>query len=275
MYLEPIFTSEDIMRQMPNEGKMYLTVDKNFKDVMRFLMKAPGVLKCTGVPGMLEKLVDSNNLLEQINKGLNTYLEKKRLYFPRFFFLSNDELLEILAETKDPTRVQPHLKKCFEGIAKIEFDGRLDIHAMFSSEGERVDLIDYISTSAAKGAVEEWLLELQQMMVASVRDVAEKAKNAYPNFEREEWVKNWPGQVVLNVSQVFWTSEVHEAIRGGPTEVAAYKATCDQQIASIVKLVRGKLTTQQRITLGALITIDVHARDIVEELVVNKGGCRG
>lgn len=164
LYLEPIFSSPDIIKHLATEAKLFKDVDTNWRTMMNKINATPKVLEFTKNKKLLDLLKECHSKLEEVQKGLNAYLEEKRNNFPRFYFLSNDELLEILSETKDPLRVQPHLKKCFEGIQKLKFDEEKKIMGMFSSEGEYVPFLTPIDTNEHLGKVDEWLLITERFM---------------------------------------------------------------------------------------------------------------
>lgn len=172
--------------------------------------------------------------------------------------MSNDELLEILSETKDPLRVEPHLKKCFEGISKLSFTLDKQINAMQSSENEVVPFFRNIIPSEASGLVEKWLQQVEEIMRLSLRAEASKAIDAYHKLTRKEWVVSFPGQILLACSNIFWTSEVTEAIINGT--VNKYLDLSNQRLEEVVIMVRGQLSKMARITLEALIVIDVHGK---------------
>ena len=117
--------------------------------------------------------------------------------------MSNSELLEILSETKDPTRVQPHLKKCFEGsIAKLDFDEELEVVKMKSQTDETIPLVKKISTVKARGQVDKWLAELEIQMKLSLKQQIEDAMKTYDDMTITESVNRYLNFVFLKKSKI-------------------------------------------------------------------------
>ena len=148
--------------------------------------------------GLKEKFQEANKNLEIVQKGLADYLEKKRSVFARFYFLSNDELLEILSQTKEVRNVRPHLRKVFEAMADLEFADDDTIWAMFSGEGEKVNFVKKIDPKDRN--VEYWMGDVEKMMTLSVRQVLYHSVLEYKEKLRNDWIINHPGQCVLNGS---------------------------------------------------------------------------
>ena len=101
-----------------------------FRGLMSAINARPYCVPACTRRGLGYELEDWNNKLELIWRALEDYLDRKRRVFPRLFFLSNYELLEILSRLKTPSAIQPFLRKCFEGIHSLEFDKYEDIISM-------------------------------------------------------------------------------------------------------------------------------------------------
>ena len=288
-YLENIFVgSEDIRKQLPQESKMFDAVNVAFIKNMAEMTEIENVVKaCTGSDpkagtpvsnARLDKFTDMEAKLEKIQKSLEDYLEKKRQQFPRFYFISSDDLLEILGQAKDPMNVQPHFKGMFEGIKKLEMhapgeDGRraYGATAMHSPDGETIPFNDEVTTD---GRPEEWLNSVETAMYAATKKSLYATLEHSKGMKKEKWVKEYPGQCIISAGCVVWTTECEKALSDPDAAKKAIRTLKKKWVSYLSKLVtmtRSKLDKVNRKKVVALITIEVHARDSIDKL--GKAGC--
>jgi len=101
MYLENIFASSDIKSKLKDESVLFDQVDKYFQKQMGITNKFRLLTKCVKDVTSQKDWRKYKDALSTIQKALDKLLEEKRHSFPRFYFLSNDELLEILSKSND------------------------------------------------------------------------------------------------------------------------------------------------------------------------------
>uniref|UniRef100_A0A803XS79 Dynein axonemal heavy chain 10 n=1 Tax=Meleagris gallopavo TaxID=9103 RepID=A0A803XS79_MELGA len=272
MYLESIFVGGDIRSQLSEEAEIFDSVDSMFKKIMDETAEEPIIKKCCEAPNRLSDLHHINNVLEKCQKSLNDYLDSKRNAFPRFFFISDEELLTILGSS-NPLCVQEHMIKMYDNIAALRFqdgDGDKKIAtAMISAEGE---VMDFRQSVAAEGRVENWMTAVLEEMRRTNRLLTKEAIFRYcEDRSRVDWMLLYQGMMVLAANQVWWTWEVEDVFRkvkkGEKQAMKLYAKKMHQQIDELVTRITAPLSKNDRKKYNTVLIIDVHARDIVDTFV--------
>lgn len=263
IYLQPVFDSPDIAKDIPAEHKKFKMTDRMFQDLMNSLRNSRNVKQCCSENGLFEKLREANMNLENVEKGLNQYMEAKRAIFPRFYFISNAQFLEILSQTKDVMKVKDNVNKIFEPIDHIQLVENQYIAAIYSRLDEELKFEKNLRVVDVN--VEAWMLNLEKETFTTVRRYMENSVKDYEEKPRQEWVKYHPGQIVMAVNQIMWTREVEKNIKAKTLE--KYIQEYDARILSIVELVRDKQSRAMSITLANLITNDVHNVNVMKNLI--------
>jgi dynein heavy chain 1 len=277
VYLEGIFSgSADIKHLLPVESNRFQGINTEFLAVMKKVYKSPFVLDVLNIQGIQKSLERLSDLLNKIQKALGEYLERERASFPRFYFVGDEDLLEIIGNSKDILRIMKHLKKMFAGINTIQLDEDLtQIQGMSSREGEEVVFSSPILLKEFP-KINDWLAKIESEMQLSLAHLLTASVDELQTFygisgklsivELQAWTEKYPAQLVTLAIQVAWTAAIEEAFESGES-LEGPLDTILQGLDLLADVVLTELAPVTRRKCEHLITELVHQRDVTRTLI--------
>ena len=227
--------------------------------------KNTNILHCCSAKGRLEDLKELSEMLERCQNALGVPGQQAQRV-PRFFFISDDELLT--SWHLDPTPVQELCSSCTTTARRSSWAANKSVIGMTSAEGEA---FDFRNPCTADGAVEVWMLGVEAEMRKTLHQIAKEGVYYYAKLARSQWILKQLGMMALAGSQIWWTWEVTDVFervrRGNKLAMKEFGGKLTGQLMELTTMVRGDLSNLNRKKINQLIIIDVHARDIIDTFV--------
>ncbi|KII67376.1 Cytoplasmic dynein 1 heavy chain 1 [Thelohanellus kitauei] len=221
IYLSGIFMeSSDISKLLASESSKFISCTNEFSSIVHKISKDPSVFSVFKLRGIIDNLKQLLEYFINIQKALSKYLETEREHFPRFYFVGDEDLLEILGNSNDLDRIQNHLKKMFPGISKIILsDEKTTILGICSKEEEVIMLENAIIFSEHKNII-SWLkklektvsLELSKLLKSALAELRSRGKDNFSVPWYFEWIEKYPQQLIIVCEKIVWCNLIEDTL---------------------------------------------------------------
>lgn len=244
VYLEGIFSgSADIKTLLPVETTRFQGMSTEFLTLMKRVAKSPKVMDVLNIQGVQRQLERLADLLGKIQKALGEYLERERTSFPRFYFVGDEDLLEIIGNSKNISRLQKHFKKMFAGVAMILLnEDNTIIQGIASREGEEVHFVRPVST-VDHPKINEWLTMVEKEMrftlasylAQAVQDIKQFKEGEIDAKKYMEWCDKYQAQIVVLAAQILWSEDVETALQQATDGAPVNKNPLNKVLSTVDK----------------------------------------
>ncbi|ODV86297.1 hypothetical protein CANARDRAFT_211710 [[Candida] arabinofermentans NRRL YB-2248] len=278
IYLSGVFDmNEDIKNLLPVESTRFFNTSREFFSLMKQAFKSMLVVDIISIPALPSTLEKTHDTLEKIRKSLLGYLEKQREAWPRFYFLGNEDLLEIIGNSHNMALISKHLVKMFSGISNVVYDAEsMTIRGVTSPEGETVNLDNSISL-IKNPSPNDWLNELDSQvkdtlaksLSESVLEFTDYWRNNQKSSQLFDWVNRYPNQVLILTLQIVWTDYVEKFLASETRNLKTLLESYVSVLKLISSAVLGDLSTLLRRKLENLIIELLHQRDVLSDLIAD------
>ncbi len=285
-YLEPLFIgSDEVKKELPDDAVKFQEVDAGVKEILLAAAQTKNVKDACNRSGLLKRLEGMKEVLDSCQKALDDFLAAKRVVFPRFYFVSNADLLDILSNGSQPHKIMKHITKVFLATATLTLQ---DVPGADRPVATRWDTCmgkedcAFAEPPRLDGKPEKYLQTILEAKCQTLRLMYEASKARLEKQDRIEWLMHRRsyddeaedaaqiGLLLAGTQYVLQTEAAFDKLEAGDsTAMEAHHKLVVSQLQDLIKLTRTKISKADRRRVMNMITMDAHSRDVVHKLIMD------
>ena len=279
LILSPVFATDEIKSLLPQQTNKFMIVRKRWISLIKHTLENPKLFNVVTFPSLFEMLTENNKTLEILLSSLVKFVDIKRENMPRLFFLSNDEVLQLIS-TNDFAVFNKHISKIFMNVRG--FDSRasetesnendltiigendkstaqdfskLKVYGIINDDGDSLSFDNIVN---CEGQVDEWVPNIFKEIKSSFRSNLAASLAKYQSGNMTDWVMAYSSFICILTLQITFSRDTDDNfhnIENNARVFANYENVIQQRIRDMCAAMMSPLAPNELLKLSSVVSL--------------------